>query len=89
MRGLAGQSAELLITTGRQREILFAGLTAVLFNVALSVLLVPVYGIDGAAIATALAMAVRAVMLCLAVQRALNLSIVSLGLPSLRFSAAG
>jgi O-antigen/teichoic acid export membrane protein len=88
-RGLAGQSAELLITTGRQREILFAGLTAVLFNVGLSVLLIPHYGIEGAAAATAVAMAVRSVMQCLAVRRSLNLSVIALGLPSLRLSAAG
>ena len=57
IRGLAGQSAELLITTGRQRDILIAGGTAVVFNVALSVLLVPRLGIEGAAIATTFAMA--------------------------------
>jgi len=88
-RGLAGQSAELLITTGRQREILIAGMTALLFNVGLSVLLIPRYGIEGAAAATAAAMVVRSVMQCMAVRRSLNLSVVALGLPSLRFTAAG
>lgn len=88
-RGLAGQSAELLITTGRQREILIAGMTAVLFNVGLSVLLIPHFGIEGAAAATAAAMVVRSLMQCLAVRRSLNLSVISLGLPSLRLSAAG
>ena len=88
VRSLAGQSAELLITAGRQKELLVSTITAVVFNVALSVLLVPYYGIEGAAVATALAMAVRAAMLCLSVQRTLNLTVVALGLPSLRFSAA-
>ncbi len=88
IRSLAGQSAELLITAGRQKELLVATVTAVVFNVALSVMLVPHHGIEGAAFATALAMAVRAAMLCLSVHRSLNLSVVALGLPSLRFSAA-
>jgi O-antigen/teichoic acid export membrane protein len=78
-----------LITTGRQREILIAGMTAVLFNVGLSVLLIPHFGIEGAAAATAAAMVVRSLMQCLAVRRSLNLSVISLGLPSLRLSAAG
>lgn len=89
LRAVAGQSAELLITTGRQRDILIASMTALVFNVGLSFLLVPHYGIEGAAAATALAMGVRAIMLCLAVRNSLNLSVVSFGLPSLRFTAAG
>jgi O-antigen/teichoic acid export membrane protein len=89
LRAVAGQSAELLITTGRQRDILIASVTALAFNVCLSFLLVPHYGIEGAAAATALAMGVRAIMLCLAVRNSLNLSVISFGLPSLRFTAAG
>jgi O-antigen/teichoic acid export membrane protein len=89
LRAVAGQSAELLITTGRQRDILIASVTALAINVCLSFLLVPHYGIEGAAAATALAMGVRAIMLCLAVRNSLNLSVISFGLPSLRFTAAG
>lgn len=89
LRAVAGQSAELLITTGRQRDILVASATALVFNVCLSFLLVPHFGIEGAAAATALAMGARAVMLCLAVRNSLNLSVISFGLPSLRFTAAG
>ncbi len=88
-RGLSGQSVELLVTTGRQREIILAGLTSITFNVGLSVLLIPHYGIEGAAFGTAAAMVIRSFMLCRAVHRSLDLSVVSLGLPSLRFSAAG
>jgi O-antigen/teichoic acid export membrane protein len=63
-------------------------MTAVLLNVGLSVLLVPHFGIEGAAAATAAAMVVRSVVQCLTVRRSHNLSVISLGLPSLRLSAA-
>ncbi len=87
-RALSGQSVELLITMGHQRHILVAGFTSLAFNVALTLLLIPHFGIAGAATATAAAMSVRALMLCIAVRRACNLSVVSLGFPSLKLSAA-
>lgn len=87
-RGLSGQSAELLITMGQQRHILVAGMTALGFNVALSLILIPHFGVTGAAWATAAAMAVRAIMLCISVRRACDLSVVALGFPSLKLSAA-
>ena len=87
-RGASGQAAELLITTGRQRHILVAGLTALGFNIALSLILIPLLGIVGAAWATAAAMAVRAVMLGVSVRRTSGISVMSFGMPSLKLSAS-
>ena len=87
-RSISGQSVELLITMGHQRHILIVGFTSLAFNIALTILLIPSLGVAGAACATAIAMAVRAVMLCLAVRKACNLSVIALGFPSLKLSPA-
>jgi O-antigen/teichoic acid export membrane protein len=88
-RGLSGQAIELLVTTGYQRHILAASGAALAVNIVLSLSLIPFLGLMGAAIATALAMALRAILLVIAVRYACGLSVIDLRLPSLRMNFGG
>lgn len=87
-RSLAGQSAELLILTGRQREgiVLIGSVLAV--NVVLTLALVPFFGVYGAAAGNVLAMAFRAGAVIWTIRRTLGLRVVSLGLPRLNWAPA-
>ena len=82
----ADQAVELLVTTGNQRCVLIASITFLAFNAVLTIVFVPYFGLEGAALATAAAMAVRAGMLIHAVHTMVGLSMVSMGMPSLRLS---
>jgi Na+-driven multidrug efflux pump len=86
---LSGQAIELLVTTGYQRHILAASGAALAVNIVLSLSLIPFLGLMGAAIATALAMALRAILLVIAVRYACGLSVIDLRLPSLRMNFGG
>jgi O-antigen/teichoic acid export membrane protein len=81
VRSLAGQSAELLVSTGYHRDLLTVGVAAFVFNLSLSLLLIPRFGILGAAGATTLAMLARTCLLITAVNRSCGLGVLSLGLP--------
>lgn len=61
LRSMSGQGADLLLVMGHARANIVIGIGALLFNVILSVLLIPVLGIAGAAAATALTMGLRSV----------------------------
>ena len=68
-----GATGRLLAMTDRQRIVMYATVGTVILNVALNFLLVPIYGIVGSAVATALAMiAVNTVTLTV-VRRSLGL----------------
>ncbi len=68
-----GSTGRVLAMTDRQRTVMYATMGTVVLNAALNFLLVPVYGIVGSAVATALAMmAVNAATL-VAVRRSLGL----------------
>jgi O-antigen/teichoic acid export membrane protein len=83
-RAASGQAGELLIVAGRQRESIFIGFGVLALNVALTVALVLAFGLYGAAIGTAIALAGRSVALAFVVHRTTGISAVSLGLPSMK-----
>jgi O-antigen/teichoic acid export membrane protein len=87
-RSLSGQSAELLILTGRQREGLILISSVLAVNVVLTVALVPFFGVYGAATGYAIAMAFRAAVVIWTVRRTMGLRVISLRLPSLRRESA-
>jgi O-antigen/teichoic acid export membrane protein len=84
IRAMAGQAGEVLIVAGRQREGLVIGFGVLAVTVLLCLALVPVWGITGAATATAVAMACRTVALIVVLQRSEGLRVASFGLPQLR-----
>lgn len=55
---LAGPAGNILLMTGYEKLAFYAGLTGTIINIALNFLLIPEYGINGAAIATAGSMVV-------------------------------
>ena len=59
-RSASGQAADLMIITGRARIMLSITVAALLLNLMATLLLTPWFGIEGAAAATALTMALRA-----------------------------
>ncbi len=81
VRSLTGQAAEVLIVTGKQKEsvALIGGVLAV--NVAITLALVPLFGVYGAALGSAAALAARSAAIVYTVRRTLGLRVVSLGLP--------
>jgi O-antigen/teichoic acid export membrane protein len=74
-KALVGPAETLLMMAGKQNicALLYAG--ALVASVGLNVLLIPRFGIEGAAVATATAMGVEAVLLHLAVRRALGIAL--------------
>ncbi len=81
-KALVGPAETLLMMAGKQNicVALYAG--ALTANVVLNVLLIPHFGIEGAAIATASAMAVEAVLLHLAVRHALGIALFAFAKPA-------
>jgi O-antigen/teichoic acid export membrane protein len=69
VRAAVGPCESVLTMTGQERICALAYSVALGVNLALNVVLIPVYGLIGAAIATALAMIVEAVMLSFIVKR--------------------
>ncbi|MDM9627180.1 oligosaccharide flippase family protein [Rhizobium sp. S152] len=82
-KALVGPAETLLMMSGKQNlcVALYAG--ALTANVTLNVLLIPVLGIEGAAIATASAMGVEAILLHLAVRRALGITLFAFAKPAI------
>ena len=83
VRAMAGQAGEALIVLGRQREGIAVALAVLIVMLALAFVLVPVFGIIGAALASAAAMMCRTLALALVLWRKEGLRIVALGLPAL------
>jgi O-antigen/teichoic acid export membrane protein len=81
-KALVGPAEMLLVMAGQQNlcVALYAGALAA--NISLNVALIPHYGIEGTAIATACAMAVEALLLHLAVRRTLGIVLFAFASPS-------
>ncbi|OWV86473.1 multi antimicrobial extrusion protein MatE [Rhizobium sp. R635] len=81
-KSLVGPAETLLMMAGKQNlcVALYAGALAA--NVGLNLALIPHYGIEGTAIATASAMAVEAILLHVAVRRALGIILFAFASPS-------
>ncbi len=77
-RSLAGQAHEFLIVSGGHRQALAINAGAVAFNAAISILLIRALGVEGAAIGTALTMALRAAALAVVVRRDFGLRLFAL-----------
>lgn len=59
LKSMSGQAADLLVVMGHAKANIVIGIGALLFNVVLSVALIPLFGIAGAAAATAITMGLR------------------------------
>lgn len=81
-KSLVGPAETLLMMAGKQNlcVALYAG--ALTANVSLNLALIPHYGIEGTAIATASAMAVEAILLHMAVRRTLGIVLFAFASPS-------
>ncbi|RFB89835.1 multi antimicrobial extrusion protein MatE [Rhizobium leguminosarum bv. trifolii] len=81
-KSLVGPAETLLMMAGKQNlcVALYAGALAA--NIGLNLALIPHYGIEGTAIATASAMAVEAILLHLAVRRTLGIVLFAFASPS-------
>ncbi len=79
-RAASGQAGELLIVAGRQRESIMVALIALALNATLTVALVLAFGLYGAAMGTALALAGRSLALTWVVHRTLGISMVPFAL---------
>ncbi|MCZ4271983.1 polysaccharide biosynthesis C-terminal domain-containing protein [Maritalea porphyrae] len=76
-KSLVGQASNLLIVVGRERlNVLIAGY-ALIMNIALSVLLVPIMGIAGAAVGTAASQIIRAALLYYYCKSKINVSVLA------------
>jgi O-antigen/teichoic acid export membrane protein len=80
-RALTGQAAEVLLVAGKQKQSLTLIATVLAVNIVLTVALVPIYGVYGAAAASALALSMRSAAVVYTVRRTLGLRVVSVGLP--------
>lgn len=83
VRAMAGQAGEALIVLGRQREGVLIGLGVLAVTTALALLLVPMFGILGAAVASAAAMACRTLALAFVLLQREQLRVLAFGLPLL------
>ncbi|NBB48228.1 oligosaccharide flippase family protein [Rhizobium sp. CRIBSB] len=72
-KALVGPAEMLLTMAGRQQLCVAVYAVALTSNIALNITLIPIWGLAGAATATATAMAVEALLLHLAVRRALGI----------------
>ena len=72
-KALVGPGEVLLTMAGKQGLCVWLYLAALATNIALNVILIPLYGLAGAAIATAAAMMVEAVLLHIAVRSSLGI----------------
>ncbi len=72
-KALVGPAEMLLTMAGRQQLCVAVYAVALASNIALNITLIPIWGLAGAATATATAMAVEALLLHLAVRRALGI----------------
>jgi O-antigen/teichoic acid export membrane protein len=84
VRAMAGQAGEVLVVTGRQRESIAIATATLLANGVMTVALIGLFGVLGAAIGTAIAMAGRTLALILVLGRTEKLRVVNLALPRRR-----
>lgn len=77
IRASVGQARDLMIVLGHQKASVYIAVFGIMLNIILSVLMVPVFGILGAAIATSITMAFQAVSLTIAAKKLANLWVVT------------
>ncbi len=82
-KAMVGPAETLLMMSGKQNLCVALYVGALTANVTLNVLLIPVLGIEGAAIATASAMGVEAILLHLAVRHALGITLFAFAKPAI------
>lgn len=87
VRASIGQVQDLMIVLGHQRANIVISSGCILLNIVLSILLIPGFGIMGAAIATAATHVARAIAFSLAAHRLAGLWVLA-GLPSFDFVRA-
>ncbi|CCM77480.1 oligosaccharide flippase family protein [Rhizobium mesoamericanum] len=80
-KALVGPAETLLMMAGKQNVCVLLYAVALGANISLNLLLIPRLGIEGAAIATASAMGVEAVLLHFAVRRALGIALFAFATP--------
>ncbi|MGI9388390.1 MAG: polysaccharide biosynthesis C-terminal domain-containing protein [Methyloligellaceae bacterium] len=78
-RSSVGQAFDLLAVMGHARAIVWVSAGCLTANVVLSVILIPLFGIMGAAVATAIVMLLRAGALAAATHRLTGLSVLAFG----------
>lgn len=81
VRAMAGQAGEALIVLGRQRAGMVVGLLVLAVTAGLALLLIPIWGMLGAAVASAAAMSARTVALTLVLKRLEDLDILAFAPP--------
>lgn len=77
-KALVGPAEVLLMMADRQMLCVYLYAVALLANIGLNLLLIPQFGIEGAAIAAASALAIEALLLHMAVRRALGITLFAL-----------
>ncbi len=82
IRSTVGQAFDLLAVLGHARAIVWLSGGCLVANVALSLILIPLYGIVGAAAATAIVMALRATGLALTAQRMTGFAVIAFQRPA-------
>ena len=80
-KALVGPAEMLLTMAGRQQLCVAVYAVALACNIGLNITLIPAWGLAGAATATATAMSVEALLLHLAVRRALGITVFALATP--------
>lgn len=75
IRASVGQAPDLLVVLGHQQVNLLVSLAGLMLNILLSVALVPFYGIEGVAIATAISFVFRAIALSISIRRLTGLRV--------------
>jgi O-antigen/teichoic acid export membrane protein len=82
IRSLAGQAGEFMVVAGMQKETLLVSGGVLVVNAVFAAALIPILGIEGAALATAFTMAARSAALIVIVQRRKGLRTIAFTLTS-------
>lgn len=78
-KSLIGPGEVLLTMAGKQRICMYVYAGALASNLSLNIMLIPIYGIEGAAFATAGAMTIEAILLFIVIKSHLGISMFALG----------
>ena len=78
-KALIGPGEVLLTMAGKQRVCMYVYAGALASNLALNITLIPIFGIEGAALATASAMTIEAILLFIVIKSQLGISMFALG----------
>ncbi|MCF6344155.1 MAG: polysaccharide biosynthesis C-terminal domain-containing protein [Devosiaceae bacterium] len=84
IRASVGQAVDLLIVMGHQVANIFISVGGLAFNIILSIILIPKFGILGAAIATTITFALRAIVLLILTKKLTGLWVLTSGIAKLK-----